>query len=94
VGALASEARSFDGRVYLFNGDSHQYRVDRPLAAGSDWLRFYDVAPVENLTQVTVDGDKRGTDYLKVTLNATDAAKVLWWRRVPYDPAAAPTFRE
>jgi hypothetical protein len=41
-----------------------------------------------------VDGDKRGTDYLKVTLNATDAAKVLWWRRVPYDPAAAPTFRE
>jgi hypothetical protein len=88
VGALAAEARGFTGRVYLFNGDSHKFRVERPLATDSEWLRFYHQTPAENVTQVTVDGDKAGTDYLKVTLDGTDKGGVLSWRRVPYDPAA------
>ncbi|MEO7753975.1 MAG: metallophosphoesterase [Terracoccus sp.] len=87
VRALVAEARSFDGRVYLFNGDTHLYRVDQPLATGSDWLGFYDVLPVETLTQVTVDGDTASKDYLKVTLDETSTGKQLWWERVPYDPA-------
>jgi hypothetical protein len=85
VRALATEAKRFDGPVYLFNGDTHSYRVDQPLATDSEWLTFYDVAPVENLTQVTVDGDKASTDYLKVTLDETSTGKQLWWKRVPYD---------
>jgi len=85
VHAIASEAKRFDGRVYLFNGDSHRFRVDQPLAAGSEWLQLYGVAPVENLKEVTVDGDKAGTDYLRVTLDEIDSGKVLTWRRVPYD---------
>ena len=35
IKALVTEAAAFRGPVYLVNGDSHVYNVDRPLAAGS-----------------------------------------------------------
>ncbi|MGZ4494558.1 MAG: hypothetical protein ACXVWU_07665 [Nocardioides sp.] len=69
VRALVDAASSYDGHVYLFNGDSHRFRQDQPLAAGSRWLDFYGVdGSAANLTRVTVDGSDRGeTDWLKVT---------------------------
>ena len=57
VHALITEARAFRGLVYLVNGDSHVYNVDRPLAAGSGWLELYGVSGnADNLTRITVDG--------------------------------------
>ena len=70
VRTLVDEARRYDGPVYLFNGDSHRFNQDRPLAAGSPWLDFYGVQhSADNLQRVTVDGAALGeTDWLKVTV--------------------------
>ncbi|MFC7596451.1 hypothetical protein ACFQU3_14130 [Terrabacter sp. GCM10028922] len=85
VQVLVDEASRFDGEVYLFDGDSHHYNVDQPLATGSRWLGYYDVEGVaDNLTRVTVDGEEQNTDFLKVTVNRPGAAHVLSWDRVPY----------
>ena len=56
--------------MYLFNGDSHRFHQDRPLAAGSPWLGFYGVrGSAANLRRVTVDGSDLGeADWLKVTV--------------------------
>jgi hypothetical protein len=71
VRAMVRESRRFDGPVYLFNGDSHRFNVDRPLASGSSWLDFYGIArAADNLQRVTVDGSDLGeVDWLKVTVH-------------------------
>ncbi len=85
VQALVDESRQFDGPVYLFNGDSHQYTSDHPLATGSPWLSAYDVTgAADNLTRVTVDGSSNNHDWLRVTVGKPGAASLLSWRRVPY----------
>lgn len=85
VAELVKQASSFDGEVYLFNGDSHVYNADRPLAAGSRWLSFYGVeGSADNLTRVTVDGSSNNKDFLKVTVTRPGADHVLSWERVPY----------
>ena len=86
VQVLVDEASTFDGQVYLFDGDSHVYNVDRPLADGSRWLGVYDVhGTSENLTRITVDGESNNTNFLEVTVNRPGAAAVLSWQRVPYN---------
>lgn len=85
VAELVKQASNFDGEVYLFNGDSHVYNSDRPLAAGSRWLSFYGVeGSADNLTRVTVDGSSNNKDFLKVTVARPGADHVLSWERVPY----------
>lgn len=85
VAAIAREARDFDGPVYLLNGDSHVYNVDRPLAAGSSWAALYGIEePVDNLTRITVDGSTDADNYLKVTIRPR-GAQVLTWQRVQFD---------
>ena len=84
VQALVDEASHFDGPVYLFDGDSHAYNSDRPLASGSSWLSTYGVqGAADNLTRVTVDGSSNNTDYLRVTVGAA-GAHLLSWERMPY----------
>jgi len=84
VAAIARESAAFPGPVYLFNGDSHVYNSDEPLAAGSKWLSFYGVTqPVPNLTRVTVDGSTGVNNYLRVTVNQ-HGPQVLTWERVPF----------
>jgi hypothetical protein len=84
VQAIARESADFHGPVYLFNGDSHVYNDDHPLAAGSKWLPFYGVdKPVSNLTRVTIDGSTKVDNYLRVTINPRDR-DVLSWTRVPF----------
>ena len=70
--------------MYLFNGDSHVFNEDHPLAAGSSWLSFYGVDPaVANLTRVTVDGSTGVYNYLRVTITPADP-KLLTSERVPF----------
>jgi Calcineurin-like phosphoesterase len=84
VAAIAREAAAFPGQVYLFNGDSHVYNSDQPLAAGSPWLSFYGVTQAApNLTRVTVDGSTGVNDYLRVTAHG-HGSQVLTWERVPF----------
>jgi hypothetical protein len=86
VQAIAQESAGFNGPVYLFNGDSHVYNDDQPLAAGSKWLSLYGVSkPVSNLTRVTIDGSTGVNDYLRVTVDPRDR-NVLSWTRVPFTP--------
>lgn len=86
VQALVREASTFDGEVYLFDGDSHRYNVDQPVAAGSEWLGVYGVdGSADNLTRITVDGEANNTNFLQVTLNRPGAQDVLSWERVAYD---------
>ncbi|MGJ0118488.1 hypothetical protein ACQ7HM_04700 [Williamsia sp. MIQD14] len=90
VRALVEESRSFGKPVYLFNGDSHVYNSDTPLATGSKWLSFYGVTgAADNLTRVTVDGSSNNKDYLRVSISAPSDPKVLNWTRVPYIVQAA-----
>ena len=83
VAAIARESARYDKPVYLFNGDSHIYNQDKPLAGGSPWLDLYGIdAPVANLTRVTVDGSTDADNYLRVTINPR-GRQVLDWERVP-----------
>ena len=86
VQELVDEASSFEGEVFLFDGDSHVYNVDRPVAAGSRWLDVYEVtSKADNLTRITVDGEANNTNFLEVTVSRPGAQHVLSWQRVPYD---------
>jgi hypothetical protein len=82
--AMIEEANDFDGTVYLFNGDSHEFNEDHPLAAGSPWLSFYGVqGSADNLTRITVDGAAKGeNDYVKATVHST-GKEPLTVERVP-----------
>ena len=84
LAALVREAGAFKGQVYLFNGDSHVFHVDQPLAAGSSWLAFYGITqPTTNLTRITVDGSSNANDYLRVTVNHR-GPQALTWTKVPF----------
>jgi hypothetical protein len=81
VEALITEADDFQGPVYLVNGDSHVYNVDRPLAAGSSWLELYGVdGSADNLTRITVDGAADADNYLKFVVSRRG---VVTWQPVP-----------
>lgn len=85
VQAMVDEASRFSGPVYLFNGDSHTFNADHPLAPGSAWLERYGVqGSAANLQRVTVDGSSNNKDWLKVSVNRPGNAQVLSWERVPY----------
>jgi hypothetical protein len=86
VQTIASRAAAYDGPVYLFNGDSHVYNEDHPLAINSDWLSFYGVTtPANNLTRITVDGSDNAHDYLRVRVNQNrHGDQTLTWERVPF----------
>jgi hypothetical protein len=85
VQAIVDEASSFAGEVYLFNGDSHIYNADHPLATGSVWLQRYGVTgSADGLERITVDGSSNNVDWLSVSINRPGAEHVLSWERVPY----------
>ncbi|GAA3713875.1 hypothetical protein GCM10022204_36220 [Microlunatus aurantiacus] len=85
VAAIARESRAYGGPVYLFNGDSHLYNADRPLAPGSPWLDFYGLtsSSAPNLQRITVDGSDNANDYLKVTVT-NNRREPLRWTRIAY----------
>jgi hypothetical protein len=84
VATIVDRSSAFDGPVYLFNGDSHVFNTDHPLAAGSSWLSFYGVSgSADNLSRVTVDGSTGVDDYLRVSVRP-DTASVLTVEKVPF----------
>ncbi|HEY5821712.1 MAG TPA: metallophosphoesterase [Propionibacteriaceae bacterium] len=84
VRAIAEESKKFDKPVYLFNGDSHVYNRDFPLASDSKWPAFYGLtSPVPNLSRITVDGSDNANDYLRVTIT-NNRRDPLTWVRVPF----------
>lgn len=89
IETLIAESNAFDGPVYLFNGDSHRYNQDQPLAAGSKWLQIYGVTgSANNLERITVDGSDKATSYLKVDVaangNAGKNQPVISWNEVGF----------
>lgn len=84
VATIAREAAAFGRPVYLFNGDSHVFNSDNPLAEGSKWLQFYGIdRPVPNVSRVTVDGETAADNYVRVTVHG-HGPQVLTWTRVPF----------
>jgi len=84
VQAIARESAAFNGKVYLFNGDSHVFNQDKPLAVGSPWLSFYGITgPATNLTRVTVEGSTDVDEWLKVSIDRRNP-DVLSFQRVPF----------
>ncbi|GAB4099842.1 hypothetical protein [Sinomonas halotolerans] len=87
VQALIEESEAFGGPVYLFDGDSHSYHEDRPLAEGSVWLERYGVeGSADGLQRVTVDGAAGVDNWLRVAVapNALRDGDVVSWQRIPY----------
>ena len=81
VAAITRESADYQRPVYLFNGDSHVYNSDRPLAAGSSWLSFYGIEqPVPNLSRITVDGSTGVQDYLRVSVSGHGDSPLTWTR--------------
>jgi hypothetical protein len=86
VAALVQEASAFPGHVYLFNGDSHVFNSDQPLAAGSPWLGLYGITtPLTNLQRVTVEGSTGVDEWLKVRIER-HGRQPLTIERVPFTP--------
>jgi hypothetical protein len=86
VQTIAVESASFGKPVVLFNGDSHFFTQDKPLAAGSSWLSFYGVTtPAPNLTRVTMDGSTGVNNWLKVSVDEDDP-NVISVLQVPFQP--------
>jgi hypothetical protein len=83
VQTIAARTAALGKPVFLFNGDSHIYQSDQPLAPGSTWLGFYGASAAPNLTRVTVDGSTGVNDYLRVTLKPADP-RVLTWEKIPF----------
>lgn len=85
VKTIIEETNSFDGPVYLINGDSHVFAQNKPLAAGSAWLDIYDQPAADDLQRITVDGSANATNYVRFTVagNSSDAG-VLSWKKVPF----------
>jgi hypothetical protein len=82
VRTIASESKSFQRPVFLFNGDTHSYLQDRPLMS-SKWLSFYGVSgSVPNLTRVTIKGAAGVNEWVKA--NVVPGSEVLQIQRVAY----------
>jgi hypothetical protein len=83
VQAIIDRSSAFDGPVYLFNGDSHVFNTDQPLAAGSRWLSYGVAGSADSLNRVTVDGSTGVNDYLRVSVRPSTAS-VLTVEKVPF----------
>ncbi|MCB4208564.1 metallophosphoesterase family protein [Arthrobacter sp. UM1] len=87
IQAIADGARRTGLPVYILNGDSHKYKDQRPLAAGSPWAAVYGQAPVQNIRQITVEGAAEAHEYTRVTVASPSQAgrpqEPLSFTRVP-----------
>ena len=81
VASLASHTTAFGGPVLLFDGDSHVYRSDNPLAQGSactteaascdnDAWAVHPSYAVPNFHRITVHGSTFPLEWLKLTISS------------------------
>lgn len=85
VKQLAASSLEFGKPVLLLNGDSHLFRVDRPLAdPSSNTGKIYNTPPVPNLSRITVQGSTNApAEWLRLTID-TSSPTVFSWVNVPY----------
>jgi hypothetical protein len=85
---LASRVLEFGTPVLLLEGDSHDFKVENPLANGDPAHGV--MTPVPNLTRIVVQGgpDHFPLEYLRVTIDTRRKAAPFSWERV--SPAVAP----
>ena len=90
VRKLAERAADFAGPVYLFNGDSHVYNADQPLAAGSSWLSF--LRRHHSGDQPDSDHRRRLDRCQRLPASARRAQQpgMLTWAKVSLTPTPAP----
>ena len=77
VARIAERASRFDGPVLLLEGDSHRYRVDRPLTNGSAVHGVTTAAP--NVTRIVVEGET-ASEWLRLTVNPRSSRLFRWQR--------------
>jgi len=79
---LAFLVRQFGKPALLLNGDSHNFLVDNPLAAGDPAHGVTD--PVPNLTRIIVQGgsDHFPLQYLRLTIDPRPSHPTFSWERV------------
>lgn len=85
---LARLVLDFGRPVLLLNGDSHDFKVDNPLASGD--LSHGVSTPVPNLTRITVQGGSGHfpLEYLRLTVDPRSKRTPFSWERVV--PTLAP----
>ena len=77
VQRLAERAAAFDGPVLVIEGDSHEYVVDQPLAAGSPLHAVTTAAP--NVTRIVVQGSADFPDaWLRLTVDPRAESLFSW----------------
>jgi len=88
VQRLAARVLAFGAPVLLLNGDSHNFKVDNPLASGDPAHGV--TTPVPNLTRVTVQGgaDHFPLEYLRLRIDTRQKTAPFSWERVV--PTLAP----
>jgi hypothetical protein len=86
VQEIADLCLRFRRPVLLFNGDSHVYGTDRPLADPTSATGLIHGTPaVPNLTRITVMGSTATKEWIKLTVNPNSPA-VFSWERIFYLP--------
>ncbi len=85
VQQLAALSLQFRKPVLLFNGNSHLFEADHPLANSSSPTGVIHHAPsVPNLTRITVQGSTNApAEWLRLTID-TRKPGVFSWTNVPY----------
>ncbi len=95
VQALADESVAFGKPVLLFNGDSHVYGKDQPLAdPSSPTGKVFNTQAVTNLMRVTVQGSTTApAEWVRLTVNPR-SKDLFTVENVPYckDPLTTCNF--
>jgi hypothetical protein len=78
VQRLADLAAAFGGPVLQLEGDTHDYLVDQPLAAGSPLHGVTTAAP--NVTRIVVEGETAG-EWLRLTIDP-QAPQLFSWEPI------------
>ena len=86
VRRLADLVVQFDRPVLLFNGDSHLYEADQPLAdPNSATGVIHGTQAVLNLTRITVQGSTNApAEWLRLTIDTRRNPATFGWVNVPY----------
>ena len=86
VRRLAELALRFGKPVLLFNGDSHLFGADQPLAVpGSATGLIHGTPAVPNLMRITVQGSTNApAEWLRVTIDTRKDTATFSWVNVPY----------
>jgi Calcineurin-like phosphoesterase len=82
VQQLATLAVAYGKPILLFNGDSHLFMTDQPLAdpTSATGVMHPVSFPVPNLSRITVDGSTNFHDWVKLLVDPTSPAVFSWTR--------------